>query len=467
MQQLADWSDTSMLRLLEIVADMLEGFVIADAEGRFVFVSRRWTEMTGLALEDVRGLYVHDITPDTRVDQVLRTGEALSGELVRVRSVHGGELPLLSYYTPLYDGETLIGCATVCALHGMDKVLDVSAKVEQMREELQYFREELVQMQGARYSIANIAGNSPRIMEMKAAIHRAARSVSTVIIQGETGSGKELVAHSVHTLSNRATKPFIKINCAAIPPELLESELFGYVGGAFTGANRSGKKGKFQMADKGTLYLDEINQIPLHLQPKLLRAIQEREVEPVGGLEPVPVDCRIVAASNVSLEKMVKKGDFREDLFYRLNVFPIDVPPLRERKEDVPLIADHLLGVLNRQLGMSVPGISPEAKQRLQEYNWPGNVRELRNVIERAMNEAWFEVLTWRHFEPYFRQKHLSPASAPEGSLLTIRQARESAERKAITAALAAAGGNRTHAAEILGITRAMLHRKLQKYGVG
>jgi len=466
MKQLFNWSDTSMVRLIEVVADMLEGFVIADAEGRFVFVSHRWTEMTGLTLEDVRGLYVHDITPDTRIDQVLHTGKALSGEIVRVRSVHGGEVPLLSYYTPLYDGETLIGCATVCALHGMNEVLDVSAKVDQMREELQYFREELAHMQGARYSISNIAGNSPRIMEMKAAIHRAARSASTVIVQGETGSGKELVAHSVHTLSNRATKPFVKINCAAIPPELLESELFGYVGGAFTGANRGGKKGKFQMADRGTLFLDEINQMPLHLQPKLLRAIQEREVEPVGGLESIPVDCRIVAASNINLEKMVKKGEFREDLFYRLNVFPIDVPPLRERKEDIPIIADHLLGILNRQLGMSVPGISLEAKQHLQEYSWPGNVRELRNVIERAMNEAWFEMLTWRHFEPYFRQKHLSPASAPEGGLLTIQQAKESAERKAIMTALAATNQNRTQAAEILGITRAMLHRKLQKYGI-
>jgi PAS domain S-box-containing protein len=453
-------------QLFDLLINQLEGFIVSDAQGRYVFVSQRWTDLIGLSLSDVKGLYVHDVTPDTRVDQVLRDGKSRSGELVTVHNNRGEELHLLCSYTPLFHEGEIIGCFTVASLQGMDEFMGFSAKTDELFHKLNYYHKELAEIQGAKYSIANIIGSSPGIYALKTAIHQAARSASTVIIQGETGSGKELVAHAIHALSPRAAQPFIKINCAAIPSELLESELFGYASGAFTGASRHGKKGKFQLADRGTLFLDEINQLPLQLQPKLLRVLQEREVEPVGGVETIPVDCRIIAASNVPLDRLVRSGQFREDLFYRLNVVSMEVPPLRERKEDIPAIADYLLERLNTQLGMAVPGISGQVKDRLKEYDWPGNVRELQNVIERAMNAAWMDTLTWRHFEGYFQRKSLRPDQHSGTGAATIRQAKEQAERQAVIQALHTSCGNRTAAAAALGITRAMLYRKLQKYGL-
>ena len=453
--------------LFELLVEQLDGFVVADEEGRYVFASKRWSEMTGLPLEDIKGMYVRDITPDSRVDQVLQDGKPRSGEVVRVRTAYGTELHLLCSYTPLYDGERLIGCFTISSLHGMGEMMDFSSKTAELLATLNHYHKELADIQGAKYSIANIIGRSRPIQELKTAVYKAARSASTVIIQGETGTGKELVAHSLHALSARAAQPFIKINCAAIPAELLESEMFGYMPGAFTGASRAGKKGKFQLADQGTLFLDEINQLPLHLQSKLLRVLQEHEVEPVGGTQAIPIDCRIVAASNVPLDKLVKQGKFREDLFYRLNVVSLDVPPLRERKEDIPLIADDLLNRLNVKLGMGVPGISPEVKERRKEYDWPGNVRELQNVIERAMNLSWADTLTWEHFSEYF-SKRMPAAGASErpAPVTSLRRAKGDAERNMILRAMSAAGGNKTAAAASLGITRALLYRKLKKYGI-
>ena len=458
----------SLGELLECAVNAMEGLVITDVEGRFVFVSRKWTELTGRTLDEVRGMPTYKITPSTKVNQCLKTRQALFGELVYVPSKDGGEVPMISYYTPLFDGEELIGCVTVNASQGMKEVLDVSGRIESMMGELDSLKAELAKVQGARYSLKNIAGEGPRTVEMKKNIRRCARSASTVIIQGETGTGKELVAHSIHALSPRSAKPFVKINCAAIPENLIESELFGYVGGAFTGASRTGKKGKFQSADGGTLFLDEINQMPLSLQPKLLRALQEKEVEPVGGVTPEKVDVRIIAATNQDLKKMVADGTFREDLYYRLNVIPIKVPALRERKEDIPAIAELTLKTLNEQLGMAVPGISDEAKMRLQGYDWPGNVRELRNVIERAMNDAWMEKLTWKHFAPYFETKsyQFTPEMHEAGLVMTIQEAKAAAEKDAIRAALDASEGNKNKAAQLLGITRAMLYRKLEKYGI-
>jgi len=469
MEDMNSLSNFSKMHLFELVINQLEGFVISDEKGRYVFVSQRWSELVGLSLEDVKGLYIHDIVPESCVDEVLRTEKAISGELVKVRNTRGEELQLVCAYTPIFQEGKLIGCFTVTSLRGMDQVLSLSAKTEDLFSELIFYQKELAQVQGAKYSISSIAGNSPKIQKLKTDIHRVARSSSSVIIQGETGTGKELVAHSIHTLSTRSTRPFIKINCAAIPSDLLESELFGYAPGAFTGASKTGKKGKFQLADKGTLFLDEINQLPLFLQPKLLRALQEHEVEPVGSLKSIPVDCRIIAASNVPLDKLVRQGNFREDLYYRLNVILLEVPPLRERKEDIPLIADRLLERLNAQLGMAVPGISEEAKQKLKCPDWPGNVRELGNVIERAMNDAWLETLTWKHFEANCKRKAFPAHSIQEsgcGATLPIRQRKDIVERQAILEALGAHGGNKSSASKSLGITRAMLYRKLIKYGL-
>lgn len=443
--------------------------MITDELGRYLYVNQRWCEITGFSPEDVKGLYVHDIMPETRVDEVLRAKRPLKGELVKIRSARGEDIHLLCSYYPIFKNDKLIGCFNVSSLVGMENVMDFNAKTTDLIQELDYYQKELIQLQGAKYSIQNIIGSGSKMRKLKTDIHRAARSASTVMIQGETGSGKELVAHSVHVLSTRATKPFIKINCAAIPGELLESELFGYEPGAFTGASRQGKKGKFLLADKGTLFLDEINQMPLHLQPKLLRALQEKEIEPVGGTRSIPVDCRIIAASNQHLNQLVKANKFREDLYYRLNVIALDVPPLREHLEDIPEIADGLLKRLNLQLGMHVPGISDEAKALLKNYSWPGNVRELQNVIERAMNKAWVDTIGVQYLDSYFRQKDLGrhlENMTDDTEILSIRDAKEQTEYKLILKALDNCSGNKSQAARELGITRAMLYKKLHKYHI-
>jgi len=253
---------------------------------------------------------------------------------------------------------------------------------------------------------------------------------------------------------------------------LLESEFFGYEGGAFTGANRNGKAGKFEMANKGSMLLDEINQLPSLLQPKMLRVLQEKEVERIGSTRSIPIDVRIIAASNVPLERLVSEGSFRSDLFYRLNVIRILLPPLRERKEDIPAIADSLLKRLNFQMQLQIPGISDEAKTRLMEYDWPGNIRELQNAIERAMNFAWCERLEWGHFEDYFKNCSTSGNSTKELAIYLndlpkgIKQKKQDLEHKTILDALGKCKGNKAQAAKLLGISRTSLYKKIQAFKI-
>lgn len=458
--------DFTRAQLFELLVEQLDGCLITDEKGRYIYVNRRWCDLTGYEWEDVQGMYVHDVMPDTLVDDVLQSEKDLSGEVIQLRTKNGEAIHALCSYAPLFRDGALMGCVATISLRGTEELIGFSSKLGEILEQLNSVQKELMEVRRVRYSISNIIGSSKRTQALKASIYAAARSASTVIIQGETGTGKELVAHSIHMLSSRAHRPFVKINCAAIPYELLESELFGYMAGAFTGASRHGKKGKFRLADRGTLFLDEINQMPTHLQPKLLRALQEKEVEPIGGTESIPVDCRIIAASNVPLERLVRAGSFRMDLFYRLNVVSIDVPPLRERKEDIPEIADALRERLNAQLGMAVPGISSEVMERLKTYDWPGNIRELQNAVERAMNLAWMDTLTWKHFEGYFGKRQRQTSGTPKEKVLSMKAAREHAERNAIVQALNIFGGNKTRAASALKITRAMLYRKLEKYGL-
>ena len=292
-----------------------------------------------------------------------------------------------------------------------------------------------------------------------------------MLIEGETGSGKELVAHAIHELSPRQNHRLVKVNCAAIPSELLESEFFGYADGAFTGARRGGQAGKFEIANHGSLFLDEISQMPFSLQPKLLRTLQEREIERIGSSNTIPIDTRIISATNIPLDQLVQEGKFRSDLYFRLNVIRIRIPPLRERRSDIPLLIDHLLKQLNYQLNLQIPGITQETVERLMEYDWPGNVRELQNVLERAMNLAWFETLEWKYFSDYFSRPPRpepcfsggAPGQAPEKPP-TLRQRAGVAEREILLQTLSRCGGNKAAAARELGISRTMLYKKLHKH---
>lgn len=319
-----------------------------------------------------------------------------------------------------------------------------------------------------RAGIPDIIGKSPKMIEVAENIRKVSSTKTTVLLLGESGTGKELFARAIHDLSPRRDRPFVTINCAAIPKELLESELFGHEKGAFTGAVEK-KPGKFELADRGTVFLDEIGEMDLVLQAKVLRALQEGEIDRVGGTNPVKVDIRILAASNRDLEAAVKEHSFREDLFYRLSVFPITVPPLRERKDDIPVLAEHFIEACSAEMNIPLKPISQAAMDSLKSYHWKGNVRELENVIERAMILCEGDTITEEHLR-------LVPATSPESMLMNIpmegtleeaaHTALHAAETLRIRKALEGTHGNKTRAAEILKVSYKTLLTKIKDYGI-
>jgi two-component system nitrogen regulation response regulator NtrX len=314
-----------------------------------------------------------------------------------------------------------------------------------------------------------MVGESPALARLRAEIERAAPSNGRALIFGENGTGKELVARAIHARSLRAAGPFVEVNCAAIPEELIESELFGHVKGAFTGA-LAARKGKFELADGGTLFLDEVGDMSLKTQAKVLRALQEQRVEPVGGARSVEADVRVIAATNKNLEEEIQKGRFRDDLYFRLNVIPLHVPPLRERREDIPLLARHFMAVLSAEHGRRPRAIARGALEALSRLPWPGNVRELRNIIERMVIMAPGDTIELGHLPASLLEslpEGPAPAVAAEApGRATLAEAREGFERAFIMRAYRECGGNMSRTAEALGVERSNLYRKMKGYGL-
>jgi two-component system response regulator AtoC len=333
------------------------------------------------------------------------------------------------------------------------------------------------------FDFGNIIGDSAPLREVLDKVEQVAPTNSTVLLRGETGTGKELVAHAIHINSPREEKPFVRVNCAALAPGVLESELFGHEKGSFTGAVAR-RPGRFELADGGTLFLDEIGDLPMEVQIKLLRTLQEREFERVGGAETIKVDVRLVSATNRNLEKMIEDGEFREDLYYRLNVFPINLPPLRDRLDDLGPLVVHFIAKFSRQMAAVPAPASPEALSRLREYNWPGNVRELENIIERAMILAKGVPLGVTHLDFGRRAGGHSPAGHTTGTLpavvppappaapvladdgKSLAERLLDSERKEIVAAVEKSRGNIASAARTLGINRSTLYYRLRKHGL-
>jgi DNA-binding NtrC family response regulator len=337
-------------------------------------------------------------------------------------------------------------------------VVNKALELRTLRDENRELRAEL----GQRYEFDNIVGRSNAMREIFATVERVAPTRATVLMCGESGVGKDLIARAIHHHSPRDGRPFVKINCTALPENLMESELFGYEKGAFTGANTT-KPGKFEQADTGTVFLDEIGDVPPSIQVKLLRILQEREFERLGSNKTRHIDVRVLAATNVDLRAALEQGTFREDLYYRLNVLPINIPPLRERKEDIPFLAGHFVKKLKKDLGSPVESISEAAIQRLLEYHWPGNVRELENMIERSMVLAIGSVLEAGDIKLDLAPKpRLSAADGflPEGMSL------EAYEQSIIREALHRANGNKSQAARLLGLTRNALRYRLSQMGI-
>jgi len=337
---------------------------------------------------------------------------------------------------------------------------DLLFKIRKVEERLHLIHENMVLKEALkdRMKSENIVYASEKMHEIVSLIVRVAKTDSTCLVRGESGVGKEIVANLVHGMSERSQQALVKVNCSAIPDTLLESELFGYERGAFTGAYQK-KIGKFEIANKGTIFLDEIGDVPLFLQPKLLRVLQEREIERLGGLHPLKVDVRIVAATNKVLEEEVKQGRFREDLFYRLNIVQIEIPPLRERKEDIPLLLDFFLKKFNERHRRSIKGFAREARDVLIKHDYPGNVRELENIVERAIVLARGDYIT---------REDLSVSNAGEQPVMdgSLKQLVESMERRRISEALVSANWVQTKAAEAVGISERMLRYKMKKLGI-
>ncbi|MBM4272476.1 MAG: sigma-54-dependent Fis family transcriptional regulator [Deltaproteobacteria bacterium] len=339
-------------------------------------------------------------------------------------------------------------------------VIERAMEHSRLQEENRYLRESLA----AQFDRRNLIGRSEPMVRLMETVAQVAPSEATVLITGESGTGKEMIAGAIHFNSGRKDAPFVKINCAAVTETLLESELFGHEKGAFTGADRR-KEGKFRQADGGSIFLDEVSEMSLAMQVKLLRVLQEREIIRVGGDEVIKVNVRVIGATNTDLIREVEKKRFREDLYYRLNVVTLHVPPLRERKEDIPLIAQHFLTLFAEKNHKNIKGFTPRTMDRLLKHNWPGNVRELMNAVERAVVLSRSDYLNEEDFSLTLRDQP-RPEEAPSQRINTEAPSLEEVEREAILKVLETAGGNKSEAARRLGITRRTLHLKLKKYGM-
>ena len=460
--------------LEEVLAGAGEWMVVVDANGIVTMISEEYAEFNGTTVADAVGKHVTQVIENTRMHVVAKTGVAEIGERM---TIHGRAL--IVNRIPLKDGDRVIGASGRVVFKTVEQLRKLASKMNLLKSKVKYYEEELTHLRGARYTFGSIVGAGAAITAAKAEAERASRTDSTVLLRGETGTGKELFAHAIHAAGSRRAGPFIKLNCAAVPAELLESELFGYEEGAFTGARRGGKPGKFELAAGGTLFLDEIGDMPLPMQAKLLRVLQEKEVDRLGGTGSRRLDLRLIAATGRNLEEMVGQGTFRADLYYRVNVIPIRIPPLREHPEDLGAIAEAFLARLSADTGEPKRRLSAELLEILRAHPWPGNVRELQNGLERAVAMSPREVLRPEHFPAHLLRfvhgvrKEATPGTAvaegeetwarPPGSLASVKA---EAERSAILSALAAVGGNRTKAAELLRIHRVKLHEKIRRYGI-
>jgi len=365
--------------------------------------------------------------------------------------------------SPIFDKETNEIAYVMGVIKDITELKKVEAEKDRLKEELGTIRQELE----SKYDFSNILGRSPQILQALKLAGQVAKQNTTVMLVGESGTGKELLAKAIHYNSQRAGKPFVALNCSAFPDTLIESELFGYEKGAFTGADKY-KPGKVQMASGGTLFLDEVTEMSPPAQAKILRVIQEREFEPLGSVKTVKADIRIIAATNKDLEKLVKDATFREDLYYRLFVYPIVIPPLRERPDDQPVLLDHFIQKLNRKMGKRIQGITPRAMELLLNYRWPGNVREMQNVIERLMILSKGNMVDETDLPRYLIEESADSLKRPsipqhfyEG--FSIEDFIAKLESRMIQDALKKCRFNKTKAAKMLGLTRSTFRYKLSK----
>ena len=451
-----DFEKDSMQILKTIIDNDSDGLLIVDENAIITMISKSYCDFVGMSQEKAIGKLVTDVIENTRMHIVVQTGKPETAQLQKIKGSY-----MIASRMPIIKNGEIIGAIGKVLFRNVKELNILHSKIKNMENELQTYKTHLTQLNTASYCFDDIIGISEKICVAKSIAQKAAQTHSNVLILGESGTGKELFAHAIHLASDRLYAPFVKVNCGAIPTGLLESELFGYVGGAFTGAKKEGKIGKFEQADGGTIFLDEIGDMPLHMQVKLLRAIQEKEVDKIGSTGSKKIDVRIIAATNRNLEKSMHEGNFREDLYYRLNVVTIYIPALRERTDDILLIADSLIKKISKDLNKEVIGISKDSEDFIKNYPWEGNIRELENILERAIN-----IIEGSNI--------ISPIDLPEKItgrkeskiIKSLEETMIVAEKQAIIDALKAAGGNKTRAAKNLQIGRTSLYEKIQKYNI-
>ena len=445
--------------LLSRFAEMCEGAVIVDAEARVVWMNERYPMLLGITDPAAAiGQPIEQVIPNSLMRQVIESGRPIMLDIMDFgdESFVVNRLPLRD------DAGAIIGAVGFVLYDDPRHLAPVFSRYQQLRADLAEAERKLAEARRTKYSFSSFIGAGQSSSEIKNLARRAARTAASVLILGETGTGKELLAQAIHAASPRASAPFVAVNIAAVPETLLEAEFFGVAPGAYTGAEKRGRDGKFKLADGGTLFLDEIGDMSLALQAKLLRTLQEREFEPVGSNRLISVDVRIIAATSRNLEKMVSNGEFRADLYYRLNVITLNTPTLRARVEDLPMLAEYLLEHICRQQGVPLRGISSAAIDRLACHDWPGNVRELANVLERALLVSDNDCLEALDFEGVMPAPKVLSASRRIEMAEVVAQA----ERDAIASALRSTRGNKAQAAKVLGISRAALYEKIAVLGV-
>lgn len=470
-QSILELAARSMFHLFSSVS---QGMFLVDRTGRIVWVNegyKRFLPDLGFtSVDQFVGHMVEDVVPNTQMRRVLETGQAI---LIDLLTNKAGTFVVSRI--PLRDEDTggIIGAIGIVLFDHPETTLQpLISKFAHLQRDLDDARRELATQRRSKYTLASFVGATPAAVEVKRQARRAAQSSSPVLLLGETGTGKELLAHAIHSASSRAKGNFVSVNIAAVPDTLLEAEFFGVAPGAYTGADRKGRDGKFKLADGGTLFLDEIGDMPQGLQAKLLRALQEGEIEPLGSNKVVPFDARVIAATSRDLGALVREGKFREDLFYRVNVLPIRVPALRERRADIPALVEVLGEDMALRSGSPPPELSAQALALLSAQTWRGNIRELRNILEQAVMRSDSPHISDAHIEEVLAEAGLEQvvpaAHAAEG--ITVRAGHvlrplaeqvAEVEREAISAAMAATGGNKVAAAKLLGISRAKLYERL------
>ena len=445
-----------------ILTNRYESFVIINEKNEIEFIDRPTEKFFDLSRGEAKGKKISEVIPFSELPEVVSTGIPHIGKVLITKDRH----TLISRF-PLFRNGKVIGAFGRVILHSFEELERVKKEADQFRRDLLNAERRIKSEYQATYNFDHILGISEKMREAKELAKRMSRTSSDILIQGESGTGKEMFAHAIHNESKQKSYPFIKINCPAIPIELAESEFFGYEKGAFTGARQEGKPGKFELAEGGTIFLDEIGALSLSVQAKLLRVIQEREVERLGGKKPIQLNFRLITATNTDLKKLAEEGKFRFDLFFRLSKAILTLPSLRERREDIPIYVTYFLKILNKSFNKRIKSISGGALDILSQYHWPGNVRELSNILEQSFyNMRYDEILLPDHV-PNELKRNINLPYEQQKVGKSLRENLEKIEKENILQTLNYFKGNKRKTAQHLGIQRSVLYLKLKKFGLG